>query len=129
MSSTLAVEEKEQTIRQGKIQSELASIQPILESAKSAVGSISAKDIQEIRALRAPPEVIRDILEGVMCLMGIQDTSWATMKTFLLKLKDDILNFDMDNVNRGNIQHENYECSFLVALSFLCGLFLVSCFT
>eukprot|EP00002_Diphylleia_rotans_P017833 TRINITY_DN345_c0_g1_i5.p1 TRINITY_DN345_c0_g1~~TRINITY_DN345_c0_g1_i5.p1 ORF type:complete len:2631 (-),score=563.81 TRINITY_DN345_c0_g1_i5:572-7306(-) len=93
-------EEKLLLVRQGKIEKELSSIEPILQAAKSAVGSISPKDIQEIRSLRAPPEVIRDILEGVMCLMGLQDTSWPTMKTFLLKLKDEILSFDMDNVNR-----------------------------
>ena len=35
--------------------------------------------------MRAPPEVIRDILEGVLRLMGIQDTSWNSMKSFLAK--------------------------------------------
>ena len=37
------------------------------------------------RSMRAPPEVIRDILEGVLTLMGILDTSWNSMKTFLAK--------------------------------------------
>ena len=37
------------------------------------------------RSLRAPPEVIRDILEGVLTLMGVGDTSWNSMKTFLAK--------------------------------------------
>ena len=32
------------------------------------------------RALRAPPDTIRDILEGVMVLMGNPDTSWLAMK-------------------------------------------------
>ena len=45
------------------------------------------------RSLRAPPEVIRDILEGVLGLMGIQDTSWNSMKNFLAKrgVKDEIM--------------------------------------
>ena len=52
--------------------------------------------MNEIRALRAPPETIRDILEGVLKLMGNQDTSWTSMKSFLGKrgIKDDIASFD-----------------------------------
>jgi dynein heavy chain 2 len=40
--------------------------------------------------------IIRDVLEGVMLLMGQEDTSWAAMKGFLGKrsVKEDIINFD-----------------------------------
>ena len=48
--------------------------------AKSAVGNIKSESLSEIRSLRAPPDVIRDILEGVLRLMGIFDTSWVSMK-------------------------------------------------
>lgn len=45
-----------------------------------------------MRSLRAPPEPVRDVLEGVLRLMGIADTSWHSMKMFLSKrgIKDDI---------------------------------------
>lgn len=38
----------------------------------------------------------RDVLEGVLVLMGQDDTSWSAMKTFLGKrsVKEDIINFD-----------------------------------
>ena len=48
--------------------------------AQKAVGSIKNETLGEIRALRAPPNTIRDILEGVLRLMGIFDTSWVSMK-------------------------------------------------
>lgn len=62
------------------IDQELADILPMVEEAKSAVGSIRTDSLSEIRSLRAPPEVIRVILEGVLKLMGILDTSWVSMK-------------------------------------------------
>lgn len=71
---------------------ELAEVEPILQEARSAVGNIKTEALSEIRSLRAPPDVIRDILEGVLRLMGTQDTSWNSMKTFLSKrgVKEDI---------------------------------------
>lgn len=67
-------------------------MEPLIQEARSAVGSIKSESLSEIRSLRAPPEIIRDILEGVLRLMGIQDTSWNSMKTFLAKrgIKEEI---------------------------------------
>ncbi|KAJ8027756.1 Cytoplasmic dynein 2 heavy chain 1 [Holothuria leucospilota] len=78
------------------IDQELADILPMVEEAQSAVGSIKPESLSEIRSLRAPPEVIRVILEGVLKLMGILDTSWVSMKSFLAKrgVKEDIAGFD-----------------------------------
>ncbi|MPC25130.1 Cytoplasmic dynein 2 heavy chain 1 [Portunus trituberculatus] len=55
-------------------------------------------------SLRAPPEVIRDILEGVLRLMGVQDTSWNSMKTFLAKrgIKEEIRSYDPRDVTSEN---------------------------
>ncbi|XP_015793625.1 cytoplasmic dynein 2 heavy chain 1-like [Tetranychus urticae] len=84
------------TKRKGEIEIELKEIEPILQSAKAAVGGIKSESLSEIRSLRAPPEVIRDILEGVLRLMGVSDTSWVSMKSFLSRrgVKDEIINFD-----------------------------------
>jgi dynein heavy chain 2 len=64
----------------------------LVQEAQAAVGNIKTEALSEIRSLRAPPDVIRDILEGVLRLMGTQDTSWNSMKTFLAKrgVKEDI---------------------------------------
>ena len=66
--------------RQGEIENELVGIQPLVDEAAAAIGNIKNETLGEIRALRAPPDVIRDILEGVLRLMGIFDTSWVSMK-------------------------------------------------
>ena len=71
--------------RKKAIDKELAEVEPLIQEAKSAVGNIKTEALAEIRSMRAPPTVIRDILEGVLRLMGIQDTSWNSMKTFLAK--------------------------------------------
>ncbi len=90
--------EKEKSLNQRKkeIEIEMAEIAPLVEEAKKAVGNIKSTTLSEIRALRMPPDVIRDILEGVLRLMGTQDTSWNSMKSFLAKrgVKDEILSFD-----------------------------------
>jgi len=53
---------------------------PLVDEAKLAVGNIKPESLSEIRSLRMPPDIIRDILEGVLRLMGIFDTSWVSMK-------------------------------------------------
>ena len=67
------------------IDEELAEIEPMIAEARKAVGNIKSNSLSEVRSLRAPPDVIRDILEGVLRLMGILDTSWNSMKSFLAK--------------------------------------------
>ena len=67
-----------------EIDDELAEIQPSVDQAKQAVGNIRPETLVEIRSLRAPPDVIKDILEGVLKLMGVLDTSWTSMKRYHL---------------------------------------------
>ncbi|CAH8515920.1 unnamed protein product [Schistosoma mattheei] len=82
--------------RKLEIDAELNEIEPLVHQARSAVGNIKSEALSEIRALRAPPDIIRDILEGVLLLMGIRDTSWVSMRGFLAKrgVQEEILNFD-----------------------------------
>lgn len=78
--------------RQSAVELELREVEPLLQEAIAAVGQIKGEALSEIRSLRAPPDVIRDILEGVLRLMGTRDTSWNSMKAFLAKrgVKEDI---------------------------------------
>ncbi|EDX05339.1 GD21850 [Drosophila simulans] len=93
-------------IRQKEIQQELAEVEPILAEASNAVGQIKSEALSEIRSLRAPPEAVRDILEGVLRLMGIRDTSWNSMKTFLAKrgVKEDIRSLDPARISPENCE-------------------------
>ncbi|XP_038617598.1 cytoplasmic dynein 2 heavy chain 1 [Tachyglossus aculeatus] len=88
--------------RKSKIDDELKEVQPLVNEAKLAVGNIKPESLSEIRSLRMPPDIIRDILEGVLRLMGIFDTSWVSMKSFLAKrgVREDIATFDARNIPR-----------------------------
>jgi dynein heavy chain 2 len=71
--------------RKKEIDLELAEIEPLVQTARAAVGNLKNESISEVRSLRAPPDIIRDILEGVLRLMGTRDMSWNSMKSFLSK--------------------------------------------
>lgn len=77
---TVAENEEKTMQRKREIENELAEIQPILDSAKHAVGSIKAEHLNEIRSLTAPPEAIADVLAAVLMMLGVQDLSWQSMK-------------------------------------------------
>uniref|UniRef100_T1IHY1 Cytoplasmic dynein 2 heavy chain 1 n=1 Tax=Strigamia maritima TaxID=126957 RepID=T1IHY1_STRMM len=99
---------REQTMKEGEklakrkkeIDEELKEIDPLIQEAKAAVGGIKSESLSEIRSMRAPPNVIRDILEAVLRLMGIFDTSWNNMKSFLAKrgVKEEITSFDAHRI-------------------------------
>ncbi|NXK72907.1 DYHC2 protein, partial [Amazona guildingii] len=96
----IAEEAAEIEERKRKIEVELKEVQPLVNEAKLAVGNIKPESLSEIRSLRMPPDIIRDILEGVLRLMGIFDTSWVSMKSFLAKrgVREDIATFDARNI-------------------------------
>lgn len=87
--------------RKKAIDIELREVQPLVDASRKAVSNINPTTLAEIRALRMPPDVIRDILEGVLKLMGIMDTSWVSMKSFLAKrgVKEEIMSFDARRIN------------------------------
>lgn len=92
------------TKRKEAVELELHEVEPMLKEAISAVGQIKTEALSEIRSLRAPPDVIRDILEGVLRLMGTRDTSWNSMKSFLSKrgVKEDIRSLNPARISMEN---------------------------
>ena len=96
LQKKLSTEEVQMTERKGGVEEELSKIAPVLEAAKAAVGGIKSDNLNEIRSLKMPPEAIRDVLEGVLRIMGNYDTSWISMKRFLgnKSVKDELINFD-----------------------------------
>ncbi|RKO94668.1 hypothetical protein BDK51DRAFT_21975 [Blyttiomyces helicus] len=102
LSGSLKKEEEKLLKQKDAIEKELAEVEPIVKASKEAVGNIKSESLSEIRSLRAPPPAIRDVLEGVLRLMGILDMSWNSMKGFLGKrtIKDEIMNFDARNINK-----------------------------
>ncbi|KAI9364365.1 dynein heavy chain and region D6 of dynein motor-domain-containing protein [Zopfochytrium polystomum] len=100
LSGQLKEEEEKMMERKVAIEGELSEVEPIVRRAKAAVGEIKNESLTEIRSLRSPPPAVRDVLEGVLRLMGILDMSWNSMKGFLGKrtIKDEIMNFDARNI-------------------------------
>eukprot|EP00955_Chlamydomonas_euryale_P067462 359844-Chlamydomonas_euryale.AAC.1 len=58
--------------RRGGVEEELKEVQPLIDQARKAVGNIKKENIDEIRSLKMPPEAIRDVLEGVIMVLGQQ---------------------------------------------------------
>lgn len=61
-------QENEKLLKKRKeaVELELREVEPMLKEAVSAVGQIKTEALSEIRSLRAPPDIIRDILEGFL---------------------------------------------------------------
>ena len=102
LSVELNIEEEKIQAKKKAVEEELKEVGPLLEKAKESVGAIKAENLTEIRSLRAPPPVIRDVLEGVLRLMGICDMSWSSMKAFLGKrtIKEEIINFNATSITK-----------------------------
>ena len=91
--------------RRKVVNDQLSKIEPQLKAANQAINSIKIQQLNEVRALRAPPETIRDILEAVLRLLGNLDTSWNAMKSFLGRrgVKEELLNFNCRKVSKENL--------------------------
>ncbi|XJO78526.1 hypothetical protein BDV3_002952 [Batrachochytrium dendrobatidis] len=102
LTISLKEEETKVLVQKQAVQKELSEVEPIIKSAKAAVGEIRSESLSEIRSLRAPPPAIRDVLEGVLRLMGVLDMSWNSMKGFLgqRSIKEEIMNFDAHSITK-----------------------------
>lgn len=96
LSKSLREEEADLAKQKEGIEGELASVQPVVDAARKAIGQIRSDHLSEIKSLKVPPDAIRDVLEGVLVLMGQTDTSWSSMKKFLSSrsVKENIIHFD-----------------------------------
>lgn len=96
--------EDEEIIQRRKfdVEDELKDIQPEVDKAKELVGKLNQQNLNEIKAYSMPPEAVADVLQGVLRLMGSDDTSWAAMKKFLgtSGVVSRILNFDARQVTK-----------------------------
>ena len=84
------------------MEKKLQDVQPLVDSAREAVGSIKSDNLNEIRSLKMPPEPIRDVLEGVLLILGQRDMTWNNMRHFLANkgIKDKIIRFDARSISK-----------------------------
>eukprot|EP00439_Symbiodinium_sp_Y106_P040121 s700_g4.t3 len=54
-----------------------------LQEARTAVGELSAGDIEEITALIVPPRPLLHVLSAVLTVMGRKEPSWESVQEFL----------------------------------------------
>ncbi len=104
----LEIEEKQKRIHveeakteqdQIEVQMKLEKTQPMVEEAQKQVGSISKSHINELKALRQPPEPCADVLCAVLKIFKINDDSWSSMKKFLNKpgFIEEVIGFKLNN--------------------------------
>lgn len=69
-------------VQKGKEEAEndLLAAKPALESAEAALKAITAKDIQNLRALRNPPQLVKTIFDGVLILRRMPVNSVELME-------------------------------------------------
>ena len=58
-------------------------MKPLIEEAKKAVNGINKSNLDELRALKMPPDAIINVLTAVLRLFKQSDTKWASMRNFL----------------------------------------------
>jgi len=93
--------EGETRSRKAAVEAELAGVMPLVEEAKAAVGSIRRENLDEIKSLKMPPDAIADVLSAVLMMLGVDDTTWQSMKKFLGRagVKEEIMSYDAGRLN------------------------------
>ena len=96
-------------------ETQLAEAIPILESALKAVGNLSKNDINEVKALKKPPDGVRLTIEALCIMFGVKpekvpnpagkgpkvDDYWGPGSKEILgnsKLLEDLKGYDSDNI-------------------------------
>ncbi|EAY15860.1 Dynein heavy chain family protein [Trichomonas vaginalis G3] len=107
----LTKKEGELSVQREEIDKQLADIKPTLQAASEKVSQIRPEHLSEIKSFTSPPPLVRDVLTGVVLLLGNQNVSWAGIKQvisgsgFLMS----ILRFDPHNVTNKMINDvENF---------------------
>jgi dynein heavy chain 1 len=101
LSGKLEVKKAEIERRSEIVQKDLDKAGPALEAAKKAVGSISSKEVNDIRVLNNPPALIKLTMQAIcFVLKGADPEKWGDIQS-IMRSKDfisDILNLNIDHV-------------------------------
>lgn len=85
--------------KQITMEAEMSNVVKILESSKRDIKNhLKPEALNEIRTLRSPPKVIKDIMDALSLMFNVQDSTWASMKAFLARssLRDELTNFKIE---------------------------------
>lgn len=109
MSKNLSDEEKKLQGEQSKIEKELSSIQPEIDEAIKLVGQIRRDQLAEVRAFPKPPPPIIDVMQGVLLMLGEDDSTWAGIKKILAQdgFTKRVITFDVNKMSKETISKVN----------------------
>lgn len=103
MSIKAALQRQKEEIakRRAAALSELAEVEPAVETALNSVSSINKQQLTELRSMQNPPETIKMSLEAVLLLLGTRTNSWKEVQSMIRK--DDfiqtVINFDSSTIS------------------------------
>merc|ERR1712113_717141 len=100
VSGEVEIEMKQINERTSAVEAELAEAKPALEAAQKAVSNINKKQLNEIKALKKPPQMVEMTMNCVVTLMGKKIKNWKDVQK-LLGSNDfipSILKFDTNSV-------------------------------
>ena len=102
LTEKLNVAKEELTVHKENIETELAEVKPLVAQAKKAVSGIKKKYLDELRALKMPPQPVQHVLSAVLSMLGQKDLTWKAIKSCLKpSVVTDIMNYDVSRLTKG----------------------------
>jgi len=103
LEKELIVKQKAANDRKSSVEDQLADVEPQLEAAKMAVSGVGKKEINELKALRNPPEVVKNVLGSAVVLLTqghSTSTDWKDIKAEVMKptFLTDVMGLQADTV-------------------------------
>merc|ERR1719233_2639554 len=108
LKAELEIELKEISETSGRVEGELASVEPMLQAAKAAVSGINRKMLTEIKGYVLPPTLVNLTLVAVYCLLDRKSKKygknfkldWKSLKTMITgrNFIKDVLNLKSDDI-------------------------------
>mgnify|MGYP001611668798 CR=1 FL=1 len=84
LAETLQIEGKRISEQRQQAETQLATVQPMLDAAAAALSTVKAEYLSEIRAYASPPPAVRKVLEAVCFVLGEKKApDWDTIKNIL----------------------------------------------
>ena len=85
---------------------ELAEVTPMIEEAKSSVSNIKKSNLDEIRRLQQPPDVIKYTLSAVLILLNQPNDNWAAIRKIISgdQFIKQVIEFKIDSIPPSTIK-------------------------
>jgi dynein heavy chain 1 len=101
LQKVLAVQTEEIEVKRNCVMNDLSRVEPTLQEAKQAVGSIKKQNLVEIKNLQNPPTPIKLALESICLLMNQETNDWKSIRGIIIKENfiNTILHFNAEDVS------------------------------